>query len=276
MDKNITENPPGDKIIEDMLGSFAPEPSERFQAMMSSKPWQKQFHNTGLNPAIKQKTSLRLIWAFAILGVLLVFIVIMFVPSVRAAASQIFHLFLPASSDQINVQVTLSSPGDLVDFSNPGNFSLSIEDVQQLAGFDVKQISVLPAGLAFIGSRYDPGYKTVTVLYEADEYKLFLTQRPLGKGNDVFSIGSGAVVHKVKIGDIDAEFVVGGWKAVSTEPSTGLQTPTEIVNLHAIWDNDYPQFTLRWQAQGFIYELRSTGAGSPSQSVLINLANELK
>ena len=43
----------------------------------------------------------------------------------------------------------------------------------------------------------------------------------LGIGEDVFSIGANAMVKLVNIGDIQGEFVVGGWKAVSTQPCFG-------------------------------------------------------
>jgi hypothetical protein len=48
------------------------------------------------------------------------------------------------------------------------------------------------------------------------------------------------------------------------------------LNIYAVWDNDLHQYTLRWQAGDIVYELRSNGDGSPSQSGLINLANGLK
>ena len=273
---NPSQNPPSKEKIEDLLGMFAPEPSDRLHAMLRSAPWQKQVVQNKLNVITSLKLDRKLIWGISLGGLLLLIFVILFVPPIRVAANQIFHLFLPASSDQLNIQVDLTSPGDLVVFSSPDNFRLSIEEVQRVSGFEVRQLSTMPAGLTFIGARYDPSYKNTTILYKADDYILFLTQRPLGKGEDVFSIGAGAVVKKVKIGDIDAEFVEGGWKAISTQPSSGTQSSQSTADIHAIWENGYPQFTLRWQAQGFVHELRSDGEGSPAQSILINLANELK
>jgi hypothetical protein len=199
-----------------------------------------------------------------------------FIPSIRAAASQIIHLFLPSPSNQLEVQVTLTNPGDLYDFSNPANFPLSVKEAQQQAGFGVKEISILPEGLSFIGSRVDTRYNAVTLLYHANDYTLFLTQRPLGKSQDVFSIGDSAYVNLVKIGVIHGEFVEGGWKAISTQPSPGNQTPSSSITINAVWDNDLHQSTLRWQDDGIVYELRSSGDGRPSQSELILLANELK
>ena len=47
-------------------------------------------------------------------------------------------------------------------------------------------------------------------------------------------------------------------------------------NISAVWDAQLPQYTLRWQENGFIYELRTLREGSPSQSDLIAYAIGLK
>ena len=78
------------------------------------------------------------------------------------------------------------------------------------------------------------------------------------------------------IGNYHGEFVFGGWKAISTQSPSDTSTPESQTAISAIWDNTLPQNTLRWQAQGHVYEVRTIGEGSPSQLELIALANELK
>jgi hypothetical protein len=276
MDNNPIQNQPDDQEIEELLSKFTPQPTSRFYIKMKSAPWQGQIPSQLPRSSINLKPHHKLIWGLAALGLACVILLIIIIPSARVAASQILHLFLSSSSNQLDVQVTLSRPGDLLDFSDPVNFTLSVADVKQQAGFGVKEISFLPEGLSFIGSRYDPSYNAVTLLYEAKNYKLFLTQRPLGNGEDLFSIGASANVKNVKVGNNDAEFVIGGWNAVTTQAISNNQNPTSTVNIYAVWENELPQSTLRWQADGIVYELRSDGEGSPTQSELINLANELK
>jgi len=275
MDNNPNQNTPDEIKIEELLSQIKPLPTSRFYSKMRTAPWQRPISTERSRISIL-KPGRRLIWGLTVSGLVLAIFVITFIPSIRAAASQIIHLFLSAPSNQLEVQVVLTSPGDLYDFSNPANFPLSLEESQQQAGFGVKEISMLPEGLSFIGSRFDTSYNTVTLLYQANDYSLFLTQRLLGRSQDVFSIGDSAHVKIVNIGDIQGEFVVGGWKAISTQPSTENQTPTSSVYINANWDNDLPQSTLRWQVGDIVYELRSNGEGSPSQSELILLANELK
>lgn len=276
MENKPLQDQPKEEDIEDLLRLFKPQPTARFYKKMSAAPWQKR--NTSKNPWLSDKIKIdrKIIWAFAVIGFVGVMLIIAFIPSARVVASQIIHLFLPAPSNQLDVQVTLSSPGDFLDFSAPENFPLIITEVQRQVSFKVKEISLLPAGLTFIGSRYDPSYNAVTLLYSADSYKLFLTQRLIGNGQDVFSIGASANVIRVKIGIIDGEFVKGGWNAITTQTAPDHQPSPNAVDISAIWDNELPQSTLRWQASDIVYELRINGNDGPSQSELINIANELK
>ena len=277
MDNYQNQDGPDETIIEEMLRRFSPQPTHHFFRKMSTAPWQRRISHEVSKPSINIKSGHKLIWSLAAIGILvIIFTMILFIPSVRVAASQIIHLFLPASSNELDVEVTLTNPGDLIDFSDPTNFRLNVKDAQKLAGFGVKEISSLPLGLSFIGSRYDPSYYSVTLLYHADTYSLFLTQRLLGNGQDVFSIGASAIVKQVKIGNIGGEYVIGGWKAISTQSPSNDLPPTSMMTIYAIWDNELNQSTLRWQVNDIVYELRCNGEGCPLQSELILLANELK
>lgn len=276
MDNSPYHNAPEEVEIEEMLSQIRPQPTSRFYKKMRTAPWVRPIPSKGSSALASWKPARRLVWGLIALILMIAVSVIAFIPSVRGIARQFFYSFIPAPSNQIEVQVTPASPADLFHFSDPANFTLSVREVQQQAGFGVTEISLLPEGLAFTGARFDPSYNAVTLLYQGNDYKLFLTQRPRGNSQDVFSIGASANVKLVKIGDIQGEFVVGGWKVVSTQPDSGNQTPTSLININAIWDNDLPQSTLRWQSGNIAFELRSIGEGSPSQSELINLANGLK
>lgn len=275
---NLPPNPnaPNENEIESLLRRFKPEPSPRFHQRMQTTPWQR-FNLAPNTHRFGRRLSMpRFVWGLAIVLVVFLAGAILLIPPVRAIARQIIFSFISAPSNQIEVQTTLSSPGDLFNFTDPSNFSLSLDEAQSKAGFQVRQILPLPAGLTLVGARYDPDYHVVTILYRSAHFSLFFTQRLLGNSQDVFSIGQGATVEMVKIGDIQAEFVQGGWKAISTQPSPESQTPESLVNITAIWDNALPQSTLRWQTGGMAYEIRTIGEGGPSQSDLINWANELK
>jgi hypothetical protein len=276
MEQNPNQNAPDENKIEEMLSHFKPQPTLRFQNKMNTAPWQRLFSDKTSSSITERKPAHRLIWGLIALVLMTGVLGIASIPPIRAIARQIIFSFIPAPSNQIELQVTPANPGDLFQCSDPANFTLTVKEVQQRAGFIVKEISLLPEGLSYTGSQYDPSYNAVILLYQTDDYKLFLTQRPLGNSQDVFSIGESAIVKIVQFGNIQGEYVVGGWKAISTQPAPGNQTPTNLISINAVWDNDLPQSTLRWQIGDFAYELRSIGEGSPSLSELIILANEIK
>ncbi len=261
--------------IEEMLSHFSPQPTNRYYKKMQKAPWLdiSQDHKNLFN---SKQPYQKLIWASVISLLVVVLVSATFFPSLRVIARQIIYTFISGPSDQLNIQVTLTNSGDLFNFAAPENFSLSINEVNQQAGFLVKEISSSFRDLKLVGARFDPSYNAAIILYQGDKYKLFLSQRPVGINVDIFSIGPSAEVNLVNIGGIQGEFVVGGWKAISTQTVPDTLTSGTQTNINAIWDNDLPQSTLRWQTNGYVYELRTIGEGSPSQSVLITIANELK
>lgn len=269
-------NAPDDADIESLLGGFSPKPSVNFYSRMEKASWVTEITQKKGRYFLTNVPLSRQILVISGFLLFIALISISFFPSVRAMARQIIFSFLPASSDHLEVQVILSNPGDLFHFSDPANFPFTIQEIREQAGFTVKEIIQVPDNLILIGSRFDPDYNAVTTLYQGDNYKLFLTQRPIGKGEDVFSIGSTAQINLVTLGDQQGEFVTGGWKAISTTTYPGSQTPDTQASISAIWDENLPQYTLRWQDQNFVYELRALGEGSLTQMELISLANELK
>lgn len=261
--------------IEEMLTHFSPQPTNRYYRKMQKKPWLviSQGHKYLFN---SKQPYQKIIWASVISLVVVVLVSATFFPTLRVIARQIIYSFISGPSDQINIQVTLSNSGDLYNFAAPENFPLSINEVNKQAGFLVKEITSSLKDLKLVGARFDPRYNAAIILYQGDKYKLFLSQRYVGNNVDIFSIGPSAQVNLVNIGGIQGEFVMGGWRAISTQSVPDTSTPGTQTNINAIWDNDLPQSTLRWQTNGYVYELRTIGEGSPSQSVLITIANELK
>ena len=273
--KHMLETPENDQII-DMLGKFSPIPSARFNKKLEQAPWIKTTSKEKKQILFFLKPSRRWLFSLAFLIVLIAFIGLSFYPPVQAVARQIIYSFMAESSDQIKIQATLPAADDLFHFSDPTNFPLSNQAAHDQAGFKVKEIINLPVGVHQVGSRFESSYGAVVTLYQGSGYDLFLTQRKIGNGEDIFSIGSTARVDHVIIGEHEGEFVMGGWKAISNQTITDTITSDNQTSINAVWDNNLPQYTLRWQADGFIYELRSVGESSPSQSELIVLANGLK
>jgi len=259
--------------IETLLGSFNPVPSERFYSILQAAPW-IQKAGKPVKKKVFQGIPLHR-FAFALVIVLMVVTTVgfLFFPSVRAIARQLFNTLVSATSNQLEVILPSTNPDELFNDADPVNFGLSILEAEEESNFDVREILHLPDDLELVGARYDSRYSAVISLYQSPDYKLFLTQHPLGDGRDVFSIGRDAQVQIVDILGEQAEWVTGGWKAISVTDSPSAEMETTVT---AVWDNDLPQSTLRWQSGGTMYELRAIGVERPSQSEMISLANELK
>lgn len=267
---------PDEEELESMLRRFQAVPSKRFYDHISSAPW--MFKTQSTKP-LSRNTSIsmrKLVFGLAILLMLFFVGLYALLPSIRVAANQVIHFFLPATSNRLEVKITPSSIASTLDFTNPANFPLSITEAHDLARFELKELGSLPANLTFIGARYERSYNAVIILYAGTGYKLIFTQRPVGEGQDVFSIGENAMVEHVEVGNNPAEYVVGGWKAVSTQPVMDSTQSPGSIKIEAKWDNSLPQTTLRWQSYGMVYEVRSSGIQIPSQSELIEWANGLK
>ena len=188
------------------------------------------------------------------------------------------YSFIPAPEDQLELQVTLgSSPGDLYGFADPENFPLDITAARNTSWLYCEPNHLHCPQVYHLQGHVTTLISNATILlYQGKDYKLFLTQRPVGNGQDVFSIGASAQVEMVLVGNVQGEYVMGGWKVTSEEQAEVTALPGAVINLSAVWDSTLPQYTLRWQSGGFVYELRSIGIGSPAKSQLVSLANELK
>jgi hypothetical protein len=276
MNKSSHHDLPDENKIEELLERYKPHPSEQFHKRMKSAPWRNREVTRKFILFNHKKITPRLVWAFCILFVCVLIGSVFLIPPVRAVARQIIFSFISAPSNQIVVQVTPVRPNELFNFSDPANYQLSLDDAQQQAGFPIMQISPITEKLKLIGTRYEPNYRSVIMLYQGENYDLFLTQRSLGNGQDVFSIGQDALVKLVKIGNLQGEYVEGGWKAISLQPTSDHQTPQNPINITAVWDDSLPQSTLRWQVDQMAYELRAIGEQRPSLTDLLNWANELK
>ena len=278
MNDNVSKEPTAPEItdIEKLLGRFQPKPGPRFYKLMLDAPWKKTPHPLKHGFFRPMNASQRLVLGSLVFLLFITILGFTLYPPLRGIAHQIMYSFIPAPEDQLELQVTLDSPGDLYGFANPENFPLDIAAARTQAGFPVSQITSLPTGLSFKGARYDADSNATILLYQGKDYKLFLTQRPVGNGQDVFSIGASALVETVMVGNVRAEYVMGGWKVTSEEQAEVTPVPGAVINLSAVWDPTLPQYTLRWQSGGFVYELRSIGVGSPAKSQLVSLANGLK
>ena len=258
----INNDSPSAEQVENLLRSIQPKPSSRLYHRLAKSPWQPK-------PSLFKSQK----WGVAIL-LLACFLVatIMISPPLRAMARNWIMYFLPDRRDSIQISLGDLGPQELYQYAAPENFPDSIDQVSKRAGFSVRLPATLLPEMSLVGARYEENSATVVLLYKGAGYNLFLSERPIDVGQEYFTIGASAVVEEVSIDGIRGEYVSGGW---IKQPVLTTSLPDTTQDLPVQWDASLPQHTLRWQAEGYAYQLRSTGSLSPEKSDLIVLAEAL-
>ncbi len=256
---------PDEEQLAALLQSFRPHPTERFYQRMASAPWGRKTTARRKLSGVPLFRLGRYLWAAPAFIVLLLVAAGLAFPSLPVAARQLMRFFAPNPSDHMTLEVTVPSPNDPEVFGAPGYFSLSLAEVEQLAGFDVKEI-VLPEagspipGMAFNGAHYDPELQTVNLRYSAGGNSLYFSQRASGKIEEYSSIGVGAPVERIIVRGVEGEYVAGGWRSTRITPTgtQGALQPGTQVSLDINWDHELPQHILRWQENHVYYEILCT------------------
>lgn len=268
-------HPPGETQIEALFAAFKPRPGQDFHRRMQTAPW-----NEALAPGQKPRLAswlsglpARAVLVAAAVTLLLLVTATLAIPSLRAVAGQIMLYFAPAQADQLSLQVTVPPTGEAGAFASIPDYALTLSQAGELAGYPLKQIHSPPPGFAFTGAHFEPALRSVALRYQSANAALYLTQRPLGEVEEVHSIAPGAVVETVQVGQAYAEYVTGGWRLnPGTGPNLATATLGTQVSLDLSWDPDLPQQTLRWQADGMLYELRYAGTSPLTQTELTQIA----
>lgn len=254
---------PAREDIENLLCQLRPTPSKRFYQRLGNAPWRKKSGYLGYR---------RLGFVVTLVS-LIILAGIMTSPPLRALARNWIKYFLPDTQDRLELTIDQLDHQQLYQYASPENFPYSVNQITSLAGFPVSQPSSILPGMGLIGCRYEAVTQTTIMLYQGAGYNLFLSQRPIDARQEYFSIGGSALVEQVSIGEIQGEYVSGGWVNQPDSTSSESKPPSE---LHLQWDNLLPQHTLRWQFQGYLYQLRSTGSSSPQKADLITLALDIR
>lgn len=257
---------PDETEIEYLLGSIKPEPGARFYNQLKATPWTRKRRGTLLRGLLPQSLP-------AVLVLFIVVFLILAFPSLEAVANRIAQYFTPAASDQVLVQIPLF---DLVD-SDTRIFQ-TIPEAARLVGFEIKSPSQVPEGYTFMGAEYKPEREAIILNYSSQGgYLLRISQRR--KGLEYQSISNNARVETVNIEGVMGEYVVGGWKATSTQ--YGEPTSILTITLQAKWDPDANIHFLRWQENDILYEIIFSGDNPESSEYLdkadlISIAEDLQ
>lgn len=183
-------------------------------------------------------------WAGVMLALLALLVgVTLAVPSLRATAAELLG-FTRADSDRIEPTLPfVEAPPALS----------SIQELEQVAGFDVLEPIWLPPGFAFKDAHYF-GQVASTQYRRIDEESPmpagFGIDQAIVTGPPLFpNIGASAKVESVRIGEVQGEYVKGGWVSHDTLEQGGR--PGTVEQLKMQWDPTQPSQQLQWQVGEF-------------------------
>jgi len=141
-------------------------------------------------------------------------------------------------------------PNDNVEKENstpePLSFSLTVNEAETQAGFDVLEPSYLPSGYTLEGVNYDPETQKVVMKYvsQQNESTLFIYQQ---RGDLVHDPAMQTFVTPVPIGNVEGEYIQGAW--IYDSPDT--TTPR--------WDRSADHYSLSWQKGEIVYSIDFLG-----------------
>lgn len=120
---------------------------------------------------------------------------------------------------------------------------LSLEQAGQLAGYEVRVPASLPEGYRLDNVIYDPSNAETAQFYKFYPYsagEMFILSQRSSPPVDV--IGKSALVEQISLGDLQVEYVDGGWFG---EPGSGVET----------WSSGSIYHTFRWQEGDFYFAM---------------------
>lgn len=195
--------------------------------------------------------------AFAVLTVVLLLAFFLFSPQGHVLAQNILKFFALAEQDRYPLQDWQKTPPAQTSSESP--FTLSVQQAEELAGYDVLSPLEIPSEMIFVGASYDEKYHIVAQAFgqSADYLEFSIWEQPLEYYESCGDIshlcdnmlggnlaGASADIQVVQIGDLTGEYVEGVWSLTDNGP---------------VWDPTPYAKTLRWQTDTMILELVYNG-----------------
>ena len=247
----------------------------------------------GQFPGQRRTLFKRYRFAFGLIATALVLVIVLLAtPLGKALAQEFVELFSRAESDSLpyppgqtaiaeyatqiaasptNTPETQSSPTQAPtrtpDPASSEGANMTIEEIEQAAGFDVLVPSLIPSKLKFTGGSYLSEENITSLFYGllGNNYNgLRISQEPITDTDDCdlcSEIGPAANIKSVQIGDVPGELVSGVW---------------ELKDGYKIWRNEPWVVRLRWQTNDTVFELSYFGTpGSLTKTSMVHIAESM-
>ena len=225
-----------EKRIEELLEEASPRPSQRLERRLASAPWTAQ--------SVNRRRSI----GMSTLVVLVVSVIFAATPQGYALAQDILQFFTRTESDTYYEPVSTLTFEDTTPFHAECGIALaptcSVEQIRSMVDFEIKEFSVLPEGIHFIGATGGPDFVELKYGYASKfDGNLSVVIEAVGRPSPIGTgiVAQSANVEQVQIGNLPGEYFTG----ILFQDDQGNVT----------WIPDDPTSTLRWEDGGSTYTL---------------------
>lgn len=270
------------KLDESLRQQFEVQPQPDFLPALKSDLMDQAARHSQAHYPKTRKTAL------VLTGVLAALVLILFITPVRDAIGQVFVEFFQKSESNVlpnypgqtaiarnsaTAAAALTVTPDLQATQTPRPTNpyspsskefaeFSIEEVEELAGFDVLAPTYLPK-MQFYGANYDPETQIVYLFYDGH---MLIAQEPITGLDDCDlcnnEVGSTARIVPVQIGTSEGEYVIGTW---------------HLKDENKYWRNDLWIRRILWESDNTVFELLYDGLpGSLSKEDLVEIAESFQ
>lgn len=294
---SIKQGVPEIEEIEGLLRTYRPSPGSGLQDKVAAAAWMNPTNTLNQRkrslsmPIFNQKRTSR--WALAFLSILFVVLLLTLTNVGQSLAESISRFFKVSSVNNFFEVVPVytgptSSPNYPYD-----QFTLSIEQAEEQAGFKIKSLSALPnEDWVFHGASYEPETQGIQLFYSLpnkelstnhmEEIYLYITEQKMDFENSEWGACPNNPIHEVKVNNWPAELDDGSTWQTETEPTPGVK---RLWICRVIGPGVF--MTLRWEETELKYsisvdQIGLNGEGADmtipwlDQQDLIDLAENLK
>jgi len=195
-----------------------------------------------------------------------------FTPSLLSNARQMFRFFGVSDKNSRSIEVTHTPTSTSNSLLSEPAFALSLGEAAKTAGFQINTLASLPTGLVLEGAAFDPNRHAVLVRYAGEGRTVLFTQRENKYINEYASVGPEASGEFVMVRGVQGEYIPGGWVVQSqVTPQPGMETAT----IELVWENQAGMATLRWEENGFDYEIILTGPQNIAKEEILAIAESM-
>lgn len=166
----------------------------------------------------------------------------------------VFNLSYQGNPDEMTKsEMIMIASGLVTRIPDPSSYesaTMTIEEAEEAAGFDVLVPAQVPSTFEFIGGSYLPEESISLLFYKLlgpGTSGLVISQEPVTGMEDCdlcTEIGPSGIIHTVQIGDVEGQFVIGTW---------------ELKDGNKVWSYDPWNLWLRWQTNDTVFQIMFFG-----------------